>query len=80
MILSILVSISQVALIKDTYSKCAKPLRKNYKGIKHSFRKTFKKLFGESRKKKKQYEASSKFITDKMLSDMSSSEESDSGY
>ena len=51
-------------------------LRRTAKGVRRSVRHTFRKIFGLRRKRRSQYEANTKFITDKMLSE-SSSEGSD---
>jgi hypothetical protein len=57
------------------------PLGKTVRGLQRQARRTFKKLFGEKKRRREggmNYQSSTRFITDKMLS---SSEESDSsGY
>lgn len=70
-------------MLTNAYAKVRKPLRKTVSGVKRQARRTFKKLFGEAKgkstekKRRSRYEANSKFITDKMLSETS---DTDSGY
>ena len=73
-----MITFSNAYNLRDAKNRATKSMKKTLRGVKRSLRHTFRKIFGEKKRvrstsTRNRYENSTKFITDKMLSDSSDS-------